>query len=231
MLSIPLTVGWVIVVTNTMNIIDGLDGLAGGIAVIVAVTFFIIGIIEIRTKVILYILAALMGATIGFLKYNIHPASIFMGDTGSMLLGFVLASVSIMGYFKSVTLATLIVPVVALGVPIFDTIFAVIRRHRESAPIFKPDRKHLHHQFIDLGLTQKQTVFILYIISSFLGLSAVFLTYVEDTYALLILIFLGTLFSFGTKRIKWLKEKIDFEKEKMNEEKVIKNKIEENNAE
>ncbi len=145
--------------------------------------------------------AALAGAAIGFLFYNFNPAKIFMGDTGSMFLGFMLAGISVIGAVKSAATIALIVPILALGLPIMDTTFAIVRRYRGGVPIFKPDKGHLHHRLLDLGFTQRQAVLLMYIISALLGLSAVALTEVSGGIALLI--FAGVVVSvlFGAKKL------------------------------
>ena len=145
--------------------------------------------------------AALAGAAAGFLFYNSHPARIFMGDTGSMFLGFMLAGISVIGAVKSATTIALIVPILALGVPIFDTTFAIIRRLIGGQPIFKPDKGHLHHRLLSIGFTQRQAVFLMYVISAMLGLSAVALTEVSRQMAMLILLVVVVAVLYGAKRL------------------------------
>ncbi|KAA8671778.1 MraY family glycosyltransferase [Clostridium sp. HV4-5-A1G] len=167
-MSIPLTLIWVIGITNALNLIDGLDGLAAGIALISSITIFIIAVLNGRNEAaILTIILA--GATAGFLPYNFNPASIFMGDTGAQLLGFLLAAISIEGAVKSAAAFSIAVPILALGIPIYDTLFAMVRRKINGKPIMQADRGHLHHRLLDMGLTQKQAVMIMYIISAVLG--------------------------------------------------------------
>ncbi len=167
-MSIPLTLIWVIGITNALNLIDGLDGLAAGIALISSITIFIIAVLNGRNEAaILTIILA--GATAGFLPYNFNPASIFMGDTGAQLLGFLLAAISIEGAVKSAAAFSIAVPILALGIPIYDTLFAMVRRKINGKPIMQADRGHLHHRLLDMGLTQKQVVMIMYIISAVLG--------------------------------------------------------------
>lgn len=171
-LSIPLTLIWIVGCTNAVNLIDGLDGLAVGVSAISSFTMLVVAMFVAEPTVAI-ILAALTGACIGFMPYNMNPAKIFMGDVGSQLLGFILASASIMGLFKFHAIITFFVPLLALGVPIFDTAFAFIRRiiHKQSP--FHADKKHLHHRLLDLGLSQKQAVAVLYGISAVLGIFAV----------------------------------------------------------
>lgn len=167
-LSIPFTILWVVGITNAMNLIDGLDGLAAGISFISTITIFIIALLQNRIEAQCLTLI-LGGSILGFLPYNFNPASIFMGDIGSQLLGFLLAAISMEGTIKSATAFAVAVPILALGLPIYDTLFAIIRRKINGKPIMQADRGHLHHRLLDMGLTQKQAVIIMYLISAVLG--------------------------------------------------------------
>ena len=167
-ICIPLTIIWIVGVTNAFNLIDGLDGLAAGIAFISAVTLMIVSIINGRLEAA-FLTAVLSGAILGFLPYNFNPASIFMGDTGSQLLGFLLAAISIEGAIKSATVFVIAVPILAFGLPIYDTLFAMIRRKVNGKSIMQADKGHLHHRLLDMGLSQKQAVIIMYFISAVLG--------------------------------------------------------------
>ncbi len=171
-LSIPVTVIWIVGVTNAVNLIDGLDGLACGVSAISSVTMLTVALMVAEPNIAL-LLAALTGGCLGFIPYNLNPAKIFMGDTGALLLGYVLATVSILGLFKFYAVMTFLVPVMALALPLFDTIFAIIRRVLRGQSPMAPDRGHLHHRLIDHGLSQKQAVAVLYSISAMLGLTAV----------------------------------------------------------
>ncbi len=174
-LSIPVTVIWIVAITNAVNLIDGLDGLACGVSTISSVTMLIIALLVSEVDVAL-MMGALAGACIGFLPYNFNPAKIFMGDTGATFLGFIMATVSVQGMFKMYTIISFVVPFLVLGLPIFDVCFAVIRRLSKGQSPMSPDRSHVHHRLIDMGLSQKQAVGVLYVISAILGLSAVVLT-------------------------------------------------------
>ena len=171
-LAIPITVLWIVGITNAVNLIDGLDGLACGVSTISSMTLLVIALVMEEPDVAI-LMAALSGACIGFLPYNLNPAKIFMGDTGSTFLGFILAVVSIQGLFKFYTIISFAVPFLMLGLPIFDTCFAILRRVSHGQSPMAPDRGHIHHRLIDMGFTQKQAVAVLYIISAILGLSAV----------------------------------------------------------
>jgi UDP-GlcNAc:undecaprenyl-phosphate GlcNAc-1-phosphate transferase len=172
MLSIPLTIIWVVGITNALNLIDGLDGLAAGVAFISSVTIFIVALLNGRSldTVDASILTCILsGSILGFLPYNFNPASIFMGDTGAQLLGFLLAAISIEGAIKSAAAFAIAVPILALGIPIYDTLFAMIRRKINGKPIMQADKGHLHHRLLDMGLSQRQAVIIMYLISAVLG--------------------------------------------------------------
>ena len=159
--SYAITVLWIVGIVNALNLVDGLDGLAGGIGFFVLLFHFVLGYNQSAILVCL-VSAALAGAILGFLFYNFNPASIFMGDSGSLFIGFVLALSSIDAGQKSSTTVALLTPIVAMGVPIMDTLFSMVRRFLERRPMFSPDRGHIHHRLLDLGLTQRRVVLILY---------------------------------------------------------------------
>ena len=198
--AIPATIFWLVGLTNTVNLIDGLDGLAAGVASIASITIMFVALDQNLTLVAV-LTAALAGAAVGFLKYNFNPAEIFMGDTGSMFLGFMLAGVSVTGSVKSVATIALIVPIFALGLPILDTTFAIVRRFRGGVPIFKPDKGHLHHRLLSVGFTQRQAVLLMYVISALFGLSAIALTEVSRQVAVLILVIVIVAIFYGVKKL------------------------------
>ncbi|MEG6569988.1 MraY family glycosyltransferase [Thermoanaerobacterium thermosaccharolyticum] len=185
--AIPLSIFWIVGITNAMNLIDGLDGLAAGIASISSGSLFVVSLLNGRYATAL-ITAAVTGAALGFLPYNFNPAKIFMGDTGAMFLGFILSAVSIEGAVKSAAAIAIAVPILALGVPVFDTTFAIIRRIANKKPIMEADKGHLHHRLLALGLTQKQAVFVMYGVSLFLGLSAILISFTNGAKGYIILI-------------------------------------------
>ena len=185
-LSIPITVIWIVGLTNAVNLIDGLDGLAIGVSSISALTMLAIAILVAEPQVAV-IMAALVGACIGFMPYNMNPAKIFIGDTGSTFLGYILACITIQGLFKFYAVISFVVPFLILGLPIFDTMFAIIRRISHGQNPMAPDRSHVHHRLIDMGLNQKQAVAVLYVISAILGLSAVVLATSGEIKAILCL--------------------------------------------
>lgn len=173
-LSIPLTVLWIVGCTNAVNLIDGLDGLAVGVSGISSMTMLIVSLFVAEPNTT-FILAALCGACVGFMPFNMNPAKIFMGDVGSQFLGFVLACVSVMGLFKLHTVITFLVPVLAMAIPLADTVFAVFRRLIHGQSPFHADKGHFHHRLLAMGLNQKQAVAVLYGISAVMGLVAVLL--------------------------------------------------------
>ncbi len=174
--SIVLTIGWIVGVTNAINLIDGLDGLSAGISVISAVSLLIIFVLNGSPLMSILLITALAGALVGFLPFNFAPAKTFIGDTGSNFLGFSLSIISILGVAKTYTAVVIVLPLLALGLPIFDTIWAIVRRlikGKSIKAIFKADKSHLHHLIVARGFSQKQAVLILYGISATLGLFAI----------------------------------------------------------
>lgn len=185
-LSIPFTIFWVVSLTNVVNLIDGLDGLAAGVSIIASATVILVALKQGFYPVAI-LTAAVAGSTLGFIKYNFNPAVIFMGDTGSMFLGYILAAISIFGAVKTATTIALLVPAIALGLPIMDTAFAIMRRYSNGKPIFQPDKGHFHHRLLAMGFTQKQAVLLMYCISAVLGLSAILLSEATFTMAAVII--------------------------------------------
>lgn len=171
--SVVLTYFWLVGVTNAINLIDGLDGLATGVSAIATLSLLVIFILNSASAISIILVAALLGGLIGFLPYNFNPAKTFMGDAGSNFLGFVLATLSMIGMAKTYTAMTIVLPVVILGLPIFDTLFAILRRLIHHKSIMEADRGHIHHRLIDAGLSQKQAVVILYAVTALLGIFAV----------------------------------------------------------
>ena len=174
--AIILTLIWIVGCTNAVNLIDGLDGLAVGVSTISSVTMLIVSLIVSSDVNVSVILACLCGACIGFMPYNLNPAKIFMGDVGSQLLGFVLATASTLGLFKLHAVITFLVPVMAMAVPLADTVFAFFRRIAHGQSPFHADKGHFHHRLLAMGLSQKQAVAVLYAVSAVLGLFCVTLS-------------------------------------------------------
>ncbi|UTE77335.1 glycosyltransferase family 4 protein [Rossellomorea sp. KS-H15a] len=170
-MSMPLTILWIVGVTNAINLIDGLDGLAAGVSSIALITISVMAIIM-GDMFVLTLGSLLLVSTLGFLFYNFHPAKIFMGDTGALFLGYMISVLALLG-FKNITVISLIIPVIILGVPISDTFFAIIRRFVNKQPLSAPDKSHLHHCLLRLGYSHRQTVLIIYAIAAMFGLAAV----------------------------------------------------------
>ncbi|MBI5399372.1 undecaprenyl/decaprenyl-phosphate alpha-N-acetylglucosaminyl 1-phosphate transferase [Candidatus Saganbacteria bacterium] len=170
-LAIPLTLFWVVGLTNAINLIDGLDGLAAGVTAISAFSLFFVAVRTHQLSAAILMLA-LAGTALGFIRYNFFPAKIFLGDSGSMFLGFVLAVASIVGVFKTTLVVALFVPILVLGVPIFDTLFAIVRRLQAGKNPFEADNKHIHHMLLRAGFNQREAVFAIYIVCFILSLAA-----------------------------------------------------------
>lgn len=188
-LTVPVTVIWIVAITNAVNLIDGLDGLAAGVSSIAAVSLVFVSAF-VDAPVIELLALIIAAACFGFLPHNFAPKGkkIIMGDTGSTFLGFTLAVLSVQGVFKSYAVISFAVPFLILGLPIFDTTFAILRRLFTGKGIMTPDRGHIHHKLVDMGFTQKQSVFILYAMSCILGITAVVLAY-DNAFRAVILLF------------------------------------------
>lgn len=198
--TVPFTVFWIVSIINTINLIDGLDGLAAGVSIIAVLTLFGVALQEGQlAAAVLAILLA--GSTMGFLRYNFNPAQVFMGDTGAMFIGYIIAAVSITGALKSAAAVTVFVPFLALAVPIFDTTFAIIRRIFNDRPIGEADHGHIHHRLLAIGMNQRQAVLSVYLISIFLALVAFVINGVKFDHALIIFISVILLIIYGAKKI------------------------------
>ncbi|MEW9053536.1 MAG: MraY family glycosyltransferase [Neobacillus sp.] len=168
--SIPITMIWIIGITNAINLIDGLDGLAAGVSTIALLT--IAGMAAVMGNGYVMMIALILAvSTFGFLRYNFHPAKIFMGDTGALFLGYMIGVLSLLG-FKNVTFISLIIPVIILGVPISDTFFAIIRRLVNKQPLSAPDKSHMHHCLMRSGFSHRQAVLLIYAMAAVFGLTA-----------------------------------------------------------
>ncbi|MBF0543626.1 MAG: undecaprenyl/decaprenyl-phosphate alpha-N-acetylglucosaminyl 1-phosphate transferase [Candidatus Riflebacteria bacterium] len=177
--SYPITILWVVGLTNTINLIDGVDGLAGGIVFIALATLLAVRLIAPQTqdplliKNVLIIASAMMGSLAAFLKYNVFPAKIFMGDAGAYFLGFMVASLSIAGAAKGSIILPLVVPIIALGLPLLDVVFAILRRFVNRVSIFQADKEHLHHRMLKMGFSQAETTRFFWMVSVCFGLLAI----------------------------------------------------------
>ncbi len=189
-LSFPVTLLWIVGIVNAINLIDGLDGLATGISLFTVLTLFVLGVTRDNPMVGLASIA-LAGALVGFLRYNFNPATIFMGDSGSLFLGYVLAVIAISGSAKSSTVVSLLIPLLAMGLPVMDVLFALARRFLGGRPLFAADREHMHHKLLDWGFSQRQTVLVLYAACGALALGALGLQYANSVQAAAILAAFG----------------------------------------
>ncbi|WP_166243589.1 glycosyltransferase family 4 protein [Paenibacillus turpanensis] len=190
-LSIPLTIFWIVGVTNAINLIDGLDGLAAGVSAIATGTTLVLALMMGNFTVVL-LCAVLLGSILGFLFFNFHPAKIFMGDSGALFLGFSLATLSVLG-FKQATLFSFVVPLLILGVPLSDTFFAIVRRKVNKLPISVADKNHLHHCLLQLGLSHRNTVLVIYGIALFFGAMAVLLSNIPGDATWIALVFMAAI--------------------------------------
>jgi UDP-GlcNAc:undecaprenyl-phosphate GlcNAc-1-phosphate transferase len=219
-LGIPLTILWIVGLTNAMNLVDGLDGLATGISMFASTALFIISIRQ-GAGIATYMYATIAGATLSFLRYNHFPAKMFLGDTGSTSLGFAFACLSVQGTHKSYTLAALFIPVIVFGLPIFDAIVTLIRRHLSHARFLQGDKLHIHHLLLSSGLSQRQAVTLLYGVTIILGILGFTFTYLLDEYAAVILLLIGFLAGvlakelnvFGTPKLAEEKQSPDANKQ------------------
>ncbi|OGS34395.1 MAG: hypothetical protein A2474_03610 [Elusimicrobia bacterium RIFOXYC2_FULL_34_12] len=185
LLSQIITIFWLIGFMNTINLIDGLDGLAAGVVAIAASTFLIVAILQSDTKVILFskqlklaaiLCAALTGACIGFLFHNFYPAKIFMGDSGSQFIGFILGAITVIGTLKTTAVVSLFIPIIVVAFPVLDVAFSILRRFSSKKSIMEADKGHFHHRLLGKGWTQREIVFLIYIITFILSLFAILIT-------------------------------------------------------
>ncbi len=204
-ISFILTVGWIVGITNAINLIDGLDGLSSGITLISCISLLIIFATNDSPIISIILITALAGAIVGFLPYNANPAKTFIGDVGAQFLGFTLSVIAILGVAKTVTLVVLVAPILVLALPIFDTLFAIIRRiikGKSIKAVFQADRGHLHHRLMEAGYTQKQSVFILYGASAMLGMFAIILIDNGIWKALSFALIIAAIIGIGHKEVK-----------------------------
>lgn len=198
-LSIPITILWIVGITNAINLIDGLDGLAAGVSSIALITISIMAIL-IPNPFVVIMGSILLASTLGFLIFNFNPAKIFMGDTGALFLGYMIAVLSLLG-FKNVTMISLVIPIIILGVPISDTIYAILRRIVNKKPISAPDKSHLHHCLLGLGFTHRQTVLIIYAMAAVFGLVAIIVSQAKLIGSFILIAFLLILIELVAEKI------------------------------
>ncbi|MBN8235115.1 undecaprenyl/decaprenyl-phosphate alpha-N-acetylglucosaminyl 1-phosphate transferase [Halobacillus kuroshimensis] len=197
-ISIIFTFLWIIGITNAINLIDGLDGLAAGVSTISLISIAVMALAIEPQISIVYLCIVLIGSNIGFLFHNFNPASIYMGDTGSLFLGYSMAVISMVGLFKNVTLFSFVIPIIVLAVPVFDTLFSILRRMINKQKIMMPDNKHIHYQILAAGFSHRATVLIIYAFSALFGLLALLFSLTSFGISLIItfvLLFLLHLFA------------------------------------
>jgi len=204
-LSLPLTLLWIVGVTNAINLIDGLDGLAAGIGTIAAIGLFFIT----QNPLVTIVTIVLAGSGLGFLGHNFYPARIFLGDSGSMFMGFVLAVVSIIGSLKATTATVLILPIILLGLPLFDTLFAIFRRARRRVNPFKADREHIHHRLVRIGLHHPKVVLVLYFACSYLAVTAYAIAQLPYQAALVFFVLLMMGAFIGLRTLQFVEERLE----------------------
>lgn len=202
-LAYPITVFYLVAFANVINLIDGLDGLAAGISAISAATIFVFSVLTGRPDSAAMSII-LFGICLGFLRYNFNPASIFMGDSGALLLGFSLGVVSLFAVARSALFVSLLVPILAAGVPIMDTAFAIIRRKRAHRPVDEADRGHIHHRLLEAGFTQRATVLIMWAWTAALALCAVLITELNGWARILILVVIAVITGYGIIKLRLL---------------------------
>jgi UDP-GlcNAc:undecaprenyl-phosphate GlcNAc-1-phosphate transferase len=200
-LSLPLTVLWIIIVTNAVNLIDGLDGLAAGTGIFICATFFLLSGSDIHLQLTYVILA---GSLLGFLRYNFPPASIFMGDSGSLFLGFFLAATSVLSSRKATAVVTIMIPIIAFSLPLMDMFYAVVRRYYRGIPLGEADREHIHHKLLDMGLSKRSVLFLLYAVNICLLLLVLFIVMQQLRIDFLIIFFLVILSIVGLRLLGYI---------------------------
>ena len=202
-IGLPLTIAWVIAITNAFNLIDGLDGLAAGSALFSTIVVFVVSLLT-NSGVGAVTSLALAGAILGFLRFNFNPATIFLGDCGSLFVGFMLSALALRGAQKAPTIIAVAIPVVSFGLPILETALSVLRRFISGRPVFTGDREHIHHKLLQLGFSHRQVVILLYAVSALFALLSVFLLWPTGSTLGLVLAVVGTGVWLGVQRLGYL---------------------------
>ena len=201
--GLPLTILWVLAITNAFNLIDGLDGLAAGSALFSTLVAFVVALLN-GYSLVTVMTIALAGAILGFLRYNFNPATIFLGDSGSLFIGFLLSALALEGAEKAPTIVAVAIPVVSFGLPILETSLSILRRLISGRPVFTADREHIHHKLLQHGLTHRQVVIVLYGVSAVFALLSLFLLWPTGSSLGLVLAVLGTGIWIGVQRLGYL---------------------------
>jgi UDP-GlcNAc:undecaprenyl-phosphate GlcNAc-1-phosphate transferase len=200
--SLVATVFWVLLITNAFNLVDGLDGLAAGSALFSIITLVVVALVHSRLPIALLGLA-LAGATLGFLRYNFNPATIFLGDSGSLTVGFLLSVLALVSAQKSPTMVAVAIPIVSFGLPILETALSVVRRFLSGRPLFNADRQHIHHKLLEQGLSHRQVVVVLYGLSALFGLLSMFLLYPGGPSIAIVLFVVGVVIWLGVQHLNY----------------------------
>ena len=190
-LALPLTILWVIWITNAFNLLDGVDGLAAGSSLFSTLTVFVVSLVS-GNFLVSSLTLALAGAILGFLRFNFNPATIFLGDCGSLFIGFMLSALALTGAQKTPTIVAVAIPVVSFGLPVLETLLSLLRRFLSGQPLFTADREHIHHKLLERGFSQQQVVFILYVVSAICGMLSLFLLYPSGPMIGIVLFVIGT---------------------------------------
>lgn len=201
--GLALTIVWVIAITNAFNLIDGLDGLAAGSALFSTLVVFVVALLG-NMSLISLVALALAGAIVGFLRYNFNPATIFLGDCGSLFVGFMLSALALYGSQKTPTIVAVAIPMVSFGLPILETSLSVLRRLISGRPVFTADREHIHHKLLQLGMSHRQVVIVLYGVSATFALLSLFLLWPTGSTLGLVLAVLGTGIWMGVQHLGYL---------------------------
>ncbi len=201
--GLPLTILWVLAITNAFNLIDGLDGLAAGSALFSTLVVFVVALVS-QSPLVSLMTLALAGAIVGFLRYNFNPATIFLGDCGSLFIGFMLSALALQGAQKAPTIIAVAIPVVSFGLPILETALSVVRRFISGRPVFTADREHIHHKLLQRGLSHRQVVILLYAVSAIFALLSLFLLWPTGSTLGLVLAVLGTGIWMGVQHLNYL---------------------------
>ena len=202
-IGLPVTILWVLAITNAFNLIDGLDGLAAGSALFSTLVAFVVALLS-GYSLVTVMTIALAGAILGFLRYNFNPATIFLGDSGSLFIGFLLSALALAGAQKAPTIVAVAIPVVSFGLPILETLLSILRRLISGRPVFTADREHIHHKLLQHGLTHRQVVIVLYGVSAVFALLSLFLLWPTGSSLGLVLAVLGTGIWIGVQRLGYL---------------------------
>ncbi len=202
-LGLPLTVLWVVAVTNAFNLIDGLDGLAAGSALFSTMVFFVCALVD-HSWLGSLMSVTLAGAILGFLRFNFNPATIFLGDSGSLFIGFMLSALALAGQQKAPTFVAVAIPVVSFGLPILETLLSILRRLISGRPIFTADREHIHHKLLQMGFTHRQVVIVLYAVSAVFAMLSLFLLWPTGSTLGLVLAVVGTGVWLGVQHLNYL---------------------------